>query len=50
MSALQYLASYIVGSLIVSVACFAIVAGHHWKRWPDPASYQTKYGRLVRRK
>jgi hypothetical protein len=41
---------WITGSLIVSVACFIVVAAHKWARWPDPAKGETKYGRLVRRK
>ena len=46
MSAIQYLAPYIIGSVLVGVTLLGVAGWREWRRWPAPADWQSKIGRV----
>jgi hypothetical protein len=50
MSALEYLAPVIAVCATIGFGCLAAAGYNQWKRWPDPRSWQSKYGTVRRRK
>jgi hypothetical protein len=49
-SALEYLAPVIAVCVTVGVLCLGLAAYQSWREWPDPRSWQSKYGTVRRRK
>jgi hypothetical protein len=46
---IEYLAPVILTCMAIGIICFVLVAYERWRRFPAPAAWESKYGRVRRR-